>query len=218
MSCGKYVGRREDDPGQVHIETTSRQVSPEGNQSRDPKWWAVSAAIAIVLVVILGGGAYALYGTLAGESNSNLSESIDGGQQVTSEDPYAPSNSEQESTANSDTLDPSDFDAPNFEVQQTSEMVSMNDVDGGLYVQGNADFLYEEDIAAIADYLGAEYQDYDYVEAEIFRVPSSETGSFQRAGECASASIVTANNYDGSMATNVREGYFEYTCDGGDGY
>lgn len=76
------MGRREDDPGQVHFETTSRQVSLGGDQRRYPKWWAVSAAIAIVLVV-LSGGAYALYGTLAGESNSNLSEGIDGEQDGT---------------------------------------------------------------------------------------------------------------------------------------
>lgn len=175
--------------------------------------WGIAAVASLALAVMLAGVAGVFYGVgpTAG-TNSDGQESVDSAGEGFA---YSTPPGSAESGAKSEgALDASDLNTSNFEVQQVNEVPSVNN-GTGLYIIGFADSLYEEDIVTIADHVASLTQQYDFVDMEVARVASEEGGVALRVGECEFSGIRIANNYNGALATGVREGSYDYMCSEG---
>ncbi len=182
-------------------------------QQRSAVSSGIIAVTSLVLVLVFSGAAGVFYGggPTAG-TDSSEQESV--GSSDESSAYSAPSESEEPGTGSGDALDTSDLNTASFEAQQINEVASVNN-GTGLYIVGFADSLYEEDIVSIADHVASLTQQYDYVDMEVARVASEGGGVALRVGECEFSGIRIANNYNGALATGVREGFYDYTCSGG---
>lgn len=87
-----------------------------------------------------------------------------------------------------------------------------------LRILGNAEYLYEEDIVAIADSIDYMTTEYDLVTINIMWNPMefgssvSDFDPFVVSDMCSHAAVTISNSYTGQIFSDVEQGYYEYGC------
>lgn len=184
---------------------------------REPlKQWGILSAALLISVWMFSGMSSAIYG-----GGPPVSSNTNGGNQ--SEDIGAAESSGQSDsgsplqTEDIDLDDPSSVNTDNFIAQSILEGPILDD-GRELRILGNAEYLYEEDIIAIADSIDYITTEYDLVTVNILWNPAafgSSAGDFDTyalSGMCNRATVTISNSYAGQVFSDVEQGYYEYGC------